>query len=501
MIDSLIFRIHDLFLNQHLVQYLEKNTQGKATKLKVGDEKESPLKEVFVKRYYIDYASGNSYSEGYRGFVKSSNYECAYYINYHRDYVEFNLSLPKYYFGNNLAQLVDHLHDKNHFAYRSLDFWELNDSHFKWLSKVFNHFMITELNYSGVKELIEIVRIDFCYNLVFSNKEDAFYYLGELRTIKRKRFSETSTAITNYNSGVYFPSKDYTVKIYHKGTEFKKHDYGKVKKKFGQKAADQIHHLANNVLRYEVEFRPGSMSDMFITSLKTGRPEIYNCINLARQFSGNGYISIDGLKYNVDGFSNSGNSSYLKMTPEMHLNVKRGEFLRKDYKFYLKIPVQDSLLIRPINQIKDYHFKEAFDLRMFKILAARFKEIFFHFQVGNFASLDFYNQAIETNREERFRKKFASEQGLDYLHNRIADRKLKAIIDLLRDHSWDQIKEMGILSKTVFYRYKKYLKDMGLKNKNSSYSFNIDFTYRNYFDLVMPYYSYVVPNSRLVESN
>jgi hypothetical protein len=498
MIDSIIFKVHNLFENQALLKFLETNVDGKKTMIKMGDEKESIVKEVFIKRYYIDFATGNSYAQGYNGFVKSSNYNCAYYVNHQRDYVEFNLSLPKYYYGNNLVQLVDHFTDRNCMTYRNSNFWDLNKLHFEWLKTVFNAFLQKELFFSGSKSNIEITRIDLCFNLVFATKEDAFFYLNELRTVKKKRFSENSALITNYHSGVYFPSKDFTLKIYHKGTEFKKNDFNKVKKRFGLEAAKQIHHLANNVLRYEVEFRPGAMTDYFITSLKTERKEVYECYNYARQLSANGYLSLNGHKYNFDGNSNNPMSKeFTLMPPDVALSVKRGDLLRKkDIRFMLALPSGQSLKEIPLRDINQYGFKELFDESMFNILIERFKQVFLHFQVGNFDSLTMYNDAIRKNKEEKLRKEIAAKTGID-LYNRISESKLKIITQLLMDHSWDQIKAMGILSKSAFYRYKKFFKEIGLKNKNSTYSYNVDFTYRNYYNLISGSIPQLLPVIRL----
>jgi len=495
MIDTVIFRIHDLFSNQQLLERLENKISGKAQMIKVGEEKEDINREVFLKRYYIDFATGNSYAEGYKGFVRSSHYDIAFYVNHPRDYIEFNISLPKYYHGNNLAQLVDHIYDKDFLLYKRNNFWELPAHHFEWFNIVMNRFLWGEIDYKGPRRNVEIVRIDLCFNLVFNMKEDAFFYLSELRNIRRKRFSENSNAITNYHSGVYFPSKDYTVKIYHKGTEFKKNNYNKVRKRLGKQTADEILRLSNTILRYEVEFRAGAMTDYFLTSLKEENPYVYNCVNLSRQFSANSFVTIDGIKHNVDGVPpKSTTGPFKKLTSGMSLDIKRGDFLRKrNFKFWLEKDSEESLLNLSPTRILEYRYHEKFDLRLFRILLMKFKETFHHFQVGNFESIELYNYAIKMNKEDILKKQISTMTGIP-ISNGISEGKIKIIVDLLYDHSWDQIKEKGILSKTAFYRYKKFFKNLGLKERNSTYHYNIDFTYSNYYDLLFNARAPIVSN-------
>lgn len=89
------------------------------------------------------------------------------------------------------------------------------------------------------------------------------------------------------------------------------------------------------------------------------------------------------------------------------------------------------------------------------------------------------------------------DSGID-LYNLISNSKLKIITELLKDHSWDKIKEKGILSKTAFFRYKKFFEELGLNNKNSSYSYNVDFTYTNYYNLISGSIQQLVPVIRAI---
>jgi hypothetical protein len=181
----------------------------------------------------------------------------------------------------------------------------------------------------------------------------------------------------------------------------------------------------------------------------------------------------------------------------MTLAVKRGDFLRKkDIKFMLALPSGQSLKEMPLTDISQYGSKECFNESLFNILMQRFKDVFHHFQIGNFDSLTMYNDAIEKNKEEKFRKTISAMSGLK-LYNNISNSKLKVITELLMDHSWDEIKAKGILSKTAFFRYKKFFKELGLKNKNSSHNYNVDFTYRNYYDLIVGSIPHLIPVIRL----
>lgn len=64
-------------------------------------------------------------------------------------------------------------------------------------------------------------------------------------------------------TGLYFPGSKSTLKFYHKGTEFRKHDYKRVRDYLGLNEAENILTLANCIIRVELEIHPRWLKEMY----------------------------------------------------------------------------------------------------------------------------------------------------------------------------------------------------------------------------------------------
>lgn len=507
-VDTIIFRVNDLYENAQLVEWLEGNASRlKERKLKVCDEAIKPSREIYIKEYYKDAATGTEYSDGYRGFLSSANYDAAFCVDVRRNYVEFNVSLPKYYFGNNTVQLIDHYFDDHYLTFRNYEFWDTKSYSFGCFVLVFNRFL-SELNgyFSGEnsyrKRYIEIMRIDLCYNLVFRSESDALYYLTELKSVRRKKFSPTANVQTNYHSGIYYPSKDFTVKVYAKGIEFKatskqkkQSDYTKVKRKYGQAVADRVYEMARNMLRYEVEFRRGYLTEIFYSLLKSERKDLYTCLNYSRSNSAKGYVSINGVKHNFDGQSTEHEAMW-KLSSDDAKKLKIGDHIRSnDIRFMARGNDVSLMELSSDDVISSYDHLEEFNYEMYAACVEKFKTIFLHFQLGNYYNLNALNLFLKQKRDGVFKQQVGNMMGKS-IHRNLNEGKLKWIMDLLLDHSWDEIKEKKLLPERSFYRYKKFCTEVGMKEKNVDYNFAVKFDYSNYYDLMMADFNYIAQNVR-----
>lgn len=110
MIDTIVLRLHDLTLHKDIYDFLSHpnfNTIHKSKR--VLDFQELKHLTPLVQQDYLQFGdSGNEVTLGIRGkvFVKSSNYYVAFSIENQKDYIEFNFSLPKFFYGNNIAQFI-----------------------------------------------------------------------------------------------------------------------------------------------------------------------------------------------------------------------------------------------------------------------------------------------------------------------------------------------------------------------------------------------------------
>jgi Phage replication protein CRI len=508
MVDTVILRIHDLHLHMPLVKYIRSvSVLSKGSMLKKFEGIEDPTKAIFIKRIYTDFTSGSTYDEGYKGFLRSDHYDTAFRINYARDYMEFNVSLPKWYFGSNVFQLIDHSMDEFYNACRTNDFWNCSAYGWNRFLQIFNSFIRELGGYAEGGGLVhknqcEIARIDLCYNLVFNTESDLKFYLGELKSVNKRNFSKDGSSITNYNTGLYFPSKDSTLKIYHKGSEFKVHDYNKVAKKMGVQVADLLHHASRNMLRYEIECRPGFMSDVLFTSLKESNPSVYRANSDNRHMSAHGYVSRNGIKYNFDGFNNEALPGvFLRMPPGVKRSYDIGHHLRKAGQRFMVANSMASLTAKEMNadtidmqDLKQYTYKEDFDFDMFHNLILRLKDQVKLFTLGTFHKLEVINQAMKEKNKYAIALEVQNKLGKNNKvgKNGLSELKVKLIIELLRDLSWNEIKQKGLLgSLPTFYKYKSFFKKIGMQDRNVNYEYNVKFNYANYYQLVSPLLNYV----------
>lgn len=170
MIDTVIFKIHDLKLHEPLCYYLNSKitNSGFSVKMVTDDSDFSePVKRNFkTVLHYHD--TGNSMEKADFRKLKSSHYEIAFCIDYHNDCITFNLSIPKYFYGTNV------LHTNTPPNHPKFNFFEHNtlkknfSEAYNKLQQFFEHFFINEFGTINIyRSYVEINRIDLCYNQVF----------------------------------------------------------------------------------------------------------------------------------------------------------------------------------------------------------------------------------------------------------------------------------------------------------------------------------------------
>lgn len=120
-------------------------------------------------------------------------------------------------------------------------------------------------------------RLDTCANFVLDNIEQVKSYIRYLQKFDYPRRVKNLYEDT----GIYFASRNNTLKIYCKGVEFKKHDAKRFLSEFEQK---QLQNFANKILRIEVEHKNKLKffaNDLKINySLFQGYMKIYDLLNV-----------------------------------------------------------------------------------------------------------------------------------------------------------------------------------------------------------------------------
>lgn len=185
--------------------------------------------------------------------IPSSHYSVSYFINTTRDFIEFNLSVPKYLFGNNVLQFVSRYNYAVDHTFGLL-YRFLMDFKREYL---YNHVLDND---------IEVNRIDCCYNQFFNSKEDALTYLDQQKNLLTQFARSSKNNYRSYDTSFMYITRRYSFKIYHKGTEFEKHDWKKmyelIGKKYTAKDVEKVHEVADTCLRYEMTFRNTFLSHL-----------------------------------------------------------------------------------------------------------------------------------------------------------------------------------------------------------------------------------------------
>jgi hypothetical protein len=279
MIDTIQLTVKNLDLYSHLTTTLREYDKGDKEFIISANEKTHHKHQKFIQ--YLDTNKiVTRYSNKF--YVKSSSYYVTYQINYLRNEINFNLSIPKFLYGNNIRQFVQHKMDKNFSFQFNADFkFNANQAYPKLMSFLF---WFNERYLNVKREDIYIKRIDFCFNMFFKDQVEKKMYLNYLKKAKKKH-SRVSSNNPIYNTGIYFVNKRTTAKIYDKYEEFKKNDLRQIVKnqnmtipQFKSKIksnvfpplptadiydAYQLLKISKRVLRYEMEFRNTFLKDIY----------------------------------------------------------------------------------------------------------------------------------------------------------------------------------------------------------------------------------------------
>lgn len=103
----------------------------------------------------------------------------------------------------------------------------------------------------------EVRRIDVSENYYLPSPDAVteWFRMMNLKKYPRRKMAKYGEC------GLYANGTTTTWKAYHKGPDFKKHDYKRVKWHRGKETADRIHKLAMNIIRFEIEIKKKKLQD------------------------------------------------------------------------------------------------------------------------------------------------------------------------------------------------------------------------------------------------
>ena len=195
------------------------------------------------------------------GELKTPSHNYSIHWRCYEDRVTFEFSIPKLIYGTNSIEIQSHL--KKNFNVSPYKLLRIGISSFFDLV-----FPLVKINYGGV----ELLRFDFCYNQLFDSREQS---LKALNYIKLKHQGRGDRL--NFEYGYIELSKSKYFKIYHKGEEYKKHDFRKLLDRglSFEKRALNYQRFSDKILRYERKYTPKSWSYFYnVNILHRGQESI-----------------------------------------------------------------------------------------------------------------------------------------------------------------------------------------------------------------------------------
>lgn len=240
----------------------------------------------------------------------SGHYTLACDLDDIQNTIQFNFSVPKFFYGINLIPNFYHYSFNDEMIYNQ----EFNEKNLKCsfnilLSAIFEacNSLISEkipLNY--LLENINIFRIDICKNYLFNDESSCVSYLENLKRIKIPYSTLEKPRI--YENEIMYVFQDYSIKVYHKGKEMEK-DIKKIEPFYNDTEIKNIRDVASKTLRYELTFRTQKIRDIFLTTFRESCPYFLRAPEEIRTKFSRGDIKIRNR------------TDYYKETPEKEMNT------------------------------------------------------------------------------------------------------------------------------------------------------------------------------------
>ena len=531
MIDTIVFRIHDIthpyvpdekrnyenskknthydiaeFLNKKTVYSLDTYTRlvnlteahRVPNYLQVDYfEKVSATEDIIKKRHQNSLPIGN---------LDSSHYMATYFIDWKRDFVEFNFSIPKFLYGNNIAQFVEGWQDPSFqlgvstsFNYQQKKVY----GRFVRFMDVFQRTVLGELKLDFTR--VELSRIDLCFNQFFQNKEDALEYLEYQKKITKKRSRLGSDVFKGgvYNTGVSYQTKAWSFKIYHKGTEYDSKKGDKKKHKALNEAfsgkqgnvqfpVEKFQKIADTILRYEITFRPQRISTLF--RRKLFRPNNIHYRQELKQYKKIDSLSKGGKEWTVafdkKGKETKDRENAHRFKPKVSRDDQKfyNEFkahLQKVNTFYFNTDDNTKDHYRKNNGLSYTYYKGApFTRELFDLLCDDFKTHISEYKIKKKDTVSSWKDVVEKYNENFVNRKkwLNSESDWSLTDNESKEKRslknkhpmnvsrMVSLLTNLQFMSLDEMYTRGMVTKGTFERWKTDLKRLGIDNRSQAFS-------------------------------
>jgi hypothetical protein len=475
MVDTIVMRVHDLKKHQALVNYVNFNFKGTSKNTILIDKEahdnmaKSPLMD---EKNIIDYFRNDKNGihlvryKSQERLNTSGHYYFHAFENRDRNFIEFDFAIPKYIWGTNILMLVEHVWDKNFQYHRSqsLDY-NLKKSYellVNFISRFFkNEFIDCPIDYTCV----EINRIDFCFNQVFDSKKHALEYLEYQKQIRRKNSRIDGNSFREYETSLMYVTKRYSLKVYHKGTEYTKSDrkeHTRINKERGREVfnIENLQAFSDKILRYEVTFRDTMLSYLYNNKVfrkncpvHSANYAIYKKVEAAKLKNDkiaerNGIFKSELLRQRY-----MTNHPYISISKEsMFIFKKISKLLNRNREFILKTTPHIDEFNSKTTSYSNFEPRALFSWPLFRECAIFFKSFINEFQVTEKPSECAVSDRIDEYNAKNYFK--------------LPKNEMVKFYALLQKYSYEEIRKKNLYSKATFFRYKNRFEKIGVTKNN-----------------------------------
>jgi len=474
MIDTIVLRLHDLLKYENLIKNLDRlNTQGYQTetgKVDSGEILELRKQGVTKPRQIVDCLRMNHSGEFLikqkraKHLIASSHYSISYQVDHLKDFAEFNLSVPKYIFGSNVLQFVEHFGDPGYTFHECVNLDYNLERSFELLQGFLQWFFKTEFSGSPVDQRdVEIHRIDVCYNQVFPSMKDALCYLEYQKRLKKKYARNEEGVMRDYATSLMYVTKRYSAKIYHKGSEYKRNDLKEhlafnKKRGYDYFDTDKYQAFSDKILRYELTLRTDMLNylhkrHLFRRKCPAFQPSYQQYLIVENKKQRN-----DRIAKKIGTLPEEEKAAYRKAHPYEKIDGEE----RKVHRWVSKVVTQRTFFRLAVGEeaklynklTVNYDCKDAlFSRGLLKLCFGKLQEFIGEFQIKELPAEDKVSKLIEAYNLSH-RKPLPTGEMVWFYKN------------LVEIGSFKDTAKFFNLHRATMYRYKERFKKLGITENN-----------------------------------
>ncbi len=447
----------------------------------------------------------------------SSHFKLYWQIQEKANRIWFNFSIPKYLYGNNIAQFSINPQSPKYNVFEANNF----DIQFKQMyAKLFRFFeffieqefgkkCVNEQERRNLYKSIEIIEFDLCYNQYFESKDDALGYLDILKTYRQKnqrglgitrentKIHRETLDVLKYETGIAEVNKSTWTKIYHKGTEYAKKDkkeHNKINNKIKtrnrfsnkQKAPlipiEMYQEEADKILRYEMRFKPKKINYIFNTKVFRKNCPIHE--KNMRLFKKLDSLSKGGKELNK--LTNDEKKKYKKLKS---IKTKKRNYLLEVNPISYEAQKRAIPQIDRVEGLQEVFFSEE----LWGECVKQFKEFIEHFklqQLDTFeemkAKLHQYNKAVKNKKlslNPEMLRQMKQREKVKYNLQEVKPKTMLGVFKLMQHYTFDQLIAEGLLEKDTVTRYRRLFEKLDINTKGvfKVFPFNPKTSFEDYY--------------------